>query len=412
MKGHIRKRGKDSWAVVIELDRTPDGRRRQRWHAVKGGKKDAERELARLLNDVATGEYVEPSRMTVAAFLEQWLATYAKPNVAPRTYERYEEIVRIHLVPNLGRNLLTKLSPMQIQAYYAAALQAGGTDLKKHNKEENDNTAARSSKRDSEKRALSPTTVLQHHRVLHKALECAVKWQIVARNVADAVEPPRRARREMQTLSAEQVRRLLQEAEDTEDYALIYVAVNTGLRRGELLGLKWEDIDLKEGAAQIRRSLQRIRGEGIVAREPKTHRSRRSVSLPPTVVEVLKKQKAGQAREKLFWGEAYQDNGLVFATSLGTPIEPANLSRRFQRLINSAGLPATRFHDLRHAHASLMLKAGVHPKIVSERLGHSAVGITLDTYSHVLPNLQKEAARKLDEQLFGPPSSKGRQGSY
>lgn len=409
MKGHIRKRGKDSWALVIELDRTPDGRRNQRWHTVRGSKRDAERELAKLLNEVATGEYVEPSKMTVAEFLDQWLVTYAKPNVGPRTYERYEQIVRLHLIPNLGRNLLTKLNPMQIQTYYAAALQAGNDHSGKRARRKDEKTAVKDQKRDGEKKGLSPTTVLQHHRVLHKALECAVKWQIVARNVADAVEPPKRARREMQTLDAEQVRRLLQEAEDTEYYALIYVAVNTGLRRGELLGLKWEDIDLKEGTAQIRRSLQRIRGEGIVAREPKTHRSRRSVSLPPTVVEVLKKQRASQAKDRLFMGEAYRDSGLVFATSLGTPIEPANLSRRFDQLVKSAGLPHTRFHDLRHTHASLMLKAGVHPKIVSERLGHSAIGITLDTYSHVLPNLQKEAARKLDEQLFGPPSPKSRQ---
>jgi integrase len=390
MKGHIRKRGKDSWAVVIELDRTPDGHRKQKWHTVRGDKRDAERELARLLNDVATGEYVEPSRMTVAEFLEQWLETYANSNVTPRTYERYQEIVRLHLIPALGSSLLTKLTPLQIQTHYAKSLQAG--------------------RKDGKKGGLSPTTVLQHHRVLHKALECAVLWQIIGRNVADAVQPPRRVRREMQTLDAEQVRKLLQEAEKSEHYSLIYVAVNTGLRMGELLGLKWEDLDFAECTAQIRRSMQRIAGGGMVASDTKTHRSRRSVSLQPTVMEVLKTHKVNQARERLLAGEAYVNNALVFATPLGAPVDPSNLSKAFRRLLKSARLPRVRFHDLRHTHASLMLKAGVHPKIVSERLGHSAIGITLDTYSHVLPNLQKEAARKLDEQLFGPPESKERQG--
>lgn len=390
MKGHIRKRGKGSWAVVIELDRDPDGTRHQKWYTVRGKKKDAERELARLLNELETGEYVEPSNMTVAEFLKEWLETYARLSVAPRTYERYEQIVRLHLIPNLGASLLSKLTPMQIQTYYAKALRGG--------------------RKDGGDGGLSSTTVLQHHRVLHKALECAVKWQVVGRNVADAVEPPRRKRREMQTLDAEQVRKLLKEAETTDCYAPIYVAVNTGLRMGELLGLKWEDLDLKKGMAQIKRSMQRVRGEGMVEAETKTHRSRRSLCLPPSVVEVLRKHRVQQSREKLLAGEAYSDRDLVFATPLGLPVDPSHVSKTFRRVLKRADLPMIRFHDLRHTHASLMLKAGVHPKIVSERLGHAAVGITLDTYSHVLPNLQEEAARKLDEQLFGTAPSKERQG--
>lgn len=293
--------------------------------------------------------------------------------------------------PSLGRNLLTKLTPMQTQAHYAQSMQSG--------------------RKDGKRRAdLSSTTVLQHHRVLHKALECAVKWQIVARNAADAVGPPRRERRELRTLDADQVRALLQKAQDTDYYALIYVAVNTGVRMGEPLSLKWDDVDLAEGMAHIRRSMQRIAGEGMVEADTKTHRSRRSVSLPPSVAEVLRKHRVGQRQERWLAGEAYADHGLVFATAVGSPLDPSRIGKVFRRILEQAGLPNIRFHDLRHTHASLMLKAGVHPKIVSERLGHAAIGITLDTYSHVLPNRQEEAARKLDEQLFGPPESKERQG--
>jgi len=280
---------------------------------------------------------------------------------------------------------------MQTQAHYAQSMQSG--------------------RKDGKRRAdLSSTTVLQHHRVLHKALECAVKWQIVARNAADAVGPPRRERRELRTLDADQVRALLQKAQDTDYYALIYVAVNTGVRMGEPLSLKWDDVDLAEGMAHIRRSMQRIAGEGMVEADTKTHRSRRSVSLPPSVAEVLRKHRVGQRQERWLAGEAYADHGLMFATVLGSPPDLSCIGKVFRRILKQAGLPNMRFHDLRHTHASLMLKAGVHPKIASERLGHAAIGITLDTYSHVLPNRQEEAARKLDEQLFGPPESKERQG--
>ncbi|TDA65526.1 MAG: site-specific integrase [Clostridia bacterium] len=203
-----------------------------------------------------------------------------------------------------------------------------------------------------------------------------------------------------------QVRKLLAATEGTPLYVIVYLAVNTGLRRGELLGLKWEDVDMGVGVAYIRRVLQKVGGHGYVFREPKTPKSRRSVALAPSVVEVLKKHRARQAEEKLLMGEDYNDLGLVLAQPDGSPINPSTLSGQFRRLAAKAGLHGLRFHDLRHTHATLTLKAGVHPKIVSERLGHSSVGITLDTYSHVLPGLQEEAARKLDEQLFGTASSR------
>jgi integrase len=195
------------------------------------------------------------------------------------------------------------------------------------------------------------------------------------------------------------VLRLLDHAEDTNVHALLYTAIYTGLRRSELLGLRWQDLDLDRGQAAIVQTVQRLVGLGYVFGEPKTAKGRRQVALPKTVREVLRRHRVTQAEDRLRMGPVWNDCGLVFTNPTGGPMDPSALTRRFQRLLKAAGLTAVRFHDLRHTHATLMLKQGVHPKIVSERLGHATIAITLDTYSHVLPGLQDEAARQLDEWL-------------
>lgn len=380
MKGHIRQRGERSWAIVIDLGRDPaTGQRRQKWHSVKGTKRDAQRELARLVHEYNTGAYVEPAKLSVSEYLQKWLADYAQGRVAARTYDRYQEIVRLHLSPALGAMPLSKLQPLHIQAYYTRALKEGRLDGREG--------------------GLSPQTILHHHRLLHEALEQAVRWQLLNRNPADAVEPPRPERVEMHVLDPAGVSRLLVAAEGTRAYTAILLAVTTGLRRGELLGLRWEDVDLQRGVVSVQQTVQRSRSAGLHVKEPKTQRSRRLVTLPAMAVEALRKHRLEQQKQRFFMGHEYQDHGLVFPRLDGRPQNPDTFSKAFEVIVAKAGLPHIRLHDLRHTHATILLQQGVNPKVVSERLGHSTVNLTLDTYSHVLPGIQEEVAQKVDNLL-------------
>ena len=379
MPGSIIKRSKNSWTVVINLGRDPmTGKRRQLWRSVKGPKRDAETLLVQLLHQRDTGIDVPPGKITLGQFMERWLEDYARPNVSPKTLLQYTDFVRRGLIPALGSIPLAKLRPQHIQAYYSHALQHGRADGKG---------------------GLSAKTVLHIHRLLREALQHAVKWQVLARNPADAVEPPRPQRYNPPVLSPEEVRRLLTKAADKPSGAIIHTAVMSGLRRGELLGLRWRDVDLDAGLLHVVQSAQWLPGQGWSFRQPKTHHGRRPVALAPATVEVLREHRRRQLKDRLALGEAYRDHDLVFATPLGTPIDTSNLRRAWDRIVNAAGLPHLRFHDIRHVHATLMLAGGVHPKVVAERLGHANVGITLDTYSHVLPNLQAQAATALERLL-------------
>lgn len=380
MKGHLRERGKGNWWAVVDIGRDPEtGKRKQKWHRLTAtGKREAQKELAKLLADLAGGTYVEPGKLTVGEYLERWLADYAKPNVAAKTFERYEGIVQRHLIPNLGSYPISKLQPLHIQEYYSRALQNGRLDKRPGN--------------------LSPTTILHHHRVLREALGQAVKWQIIGRNPADAVEPPRATRRGMHVLTAEQVDQLLEVARGSPMYMPILLAVATGMRRGEILALRWQDVDLDAGTISVCRSLEQTKA-GLSFKEPKTAHSRRVVVLPAFAVEALRWHRVEQAEHRLRVGPAWQDHGLVCARPDGRPIPPNNINSAYKGALSRAGIPYVRFHDLRHSHATMLLAQGVHPKIVAERLGHSQIAVTMDLYSHVSPPMQQEAAQKLDSLL-------------
>ena len=373
MKGHIRKRGKTSWAIVLDLGRDADGKRRQKWHSVRGSYRDAERELARLVHEMNTGAYVEPSRLKLSEYLDRWMADYAAHNVAPKTRERYREMIDGHIAPAIGNYALSKLKPLHIQGFYGKALTSGRKDRKG---------------------GLSPQTVLHFHRLLHKALDQAIKWQLLANNPCDAVEPPRPERREMRALDEKETSKLLQLVHGSRLYIPVALAVMTGLRRGEILGLRWSDIDLKAMSLTVNQALEQTK-TGLRFKTPKTHRSRRSIALPQMLVDLLTAHKAEQAKIRLALGPAYIDQGLVCPRDDGAPWPPDMLSTAFSARIRRAKISHVRFHDLRHTHATHLLRQGVHPKIVSERLGHSQVGITLDTYSHVLPGTQDEMVRSL-----------------
>jgi len=379
MKGHIKQRSKGSWTLWIELGRDVEtGKRRQQTITVHGNKKAAERELRALLTRIEGGAHVKPAKMTVGEYLESWLRDYVATNTAPSTADGYSDIVRAQLIPALGSLPLAGLQPSHIQAYYGRMLESGRRDGKG---------------------GLSAQTVRHHHRVLYQALKHAVKHGVLIRNVVEAVDPPRPDGKEMATLEPDDVHPLLDAAHETPYYTLFYTAIYTGLRRSELLGLRWRDIDLDLATLSVVQTLHHVPGKGYVFREPKTKHSRRLVDLSPSLALLLREHRANQELERKLVGCLLKPNDLVFSYPDGTPLPPNSITKAFHKLAQSLGLSNIRLHDLRHTHATLMLRQGVHPKVVSERLGHSSVAITLDTYSHVLPGIQAAAAQRFDEGL-------------
>lgn len=370
-EGSIFQRKEDKkWVASITLE---NGKRKVFYGMTK---KEVTEKLIKARSEQQQGMLITEPEQTVAQFLTHWLENTQKESVRPRTYERYEEIIRLHIVPVLGRHQLQKLTAQHLQAFY----------IKKR------------------KEGLSPTTITVFHGVLHKALDCAMKWNLVSRNVSELVSPPRRERFEVQPLTAEQAHKLLEVARGHYMEALFYLALATGMRRGELMALKWQDIDFTTNTLHIRRTLSRIpsklsaeKGRGFEETEPKTMQSRRSVVIAPFALEVLKRHRARQSEAKLKAGPLWQEHDYVFCTSVGTHIHPSkDILDQLKKLLKKAGLPDIRFHDLRHTAATLLFNAGVHPKVVQEILGHSQISMTMDIYTHALPNMQQEAMNRLN----------------
>jgi len=375
MKGHIYQRAKGSWTIVYDLPvDTVTGKRRQKSQTVKGTKRDAERALREVLLSIEQGSYVKPNKLTVGEWLDQWCESFVVMNTTPRTYVSYRSIIDRHLKQGLGFIALSRLEPQQIQAYYAEKLVKGRVDGKG---------------------SLSNRSVLYHHRILSKALEQAVKMGLVVRNVAKLLTPPRVARAKINVLDANEATRFLDIASSTMYYPLFATLLYTGLRRGEAIALRWKNIDLLGLELNVVESAYRIRKEFII-KEPKTLHSKRAVSLSPSLAALLLEYREDQELMRKQMGNPLTDEDFVFSWPDGRPLDPDVVTKAFHRIAGKAGLTNIRLHDLRHTHATLMLKAGVHPKVVSERLGHANIGITLDTYSHVLPGLQEAAAERFD----------------
>jgi len=311
--------------------------------------------------------------ITLRSYLADWLAHMAG-RVRPKTLEGYETLIRRHAEPRMGSVPLESVTPLDLQGLYSQLLG---------------------------ERALASGTVLNLHLVLTQALGQAHRWGLIGANPASAAQPPRPRRREAVVMDQALVSRLLQEVQGTWLALPVVLAIATGMRRGEVLGLRWADLDRQLTVAHVRRSLQVVRGELLFC-EPKTPRSRRAVPLPAMVRPHLEGQRRSQA-ERRRRDHSWNDVDLVIDRGDGEPVNPGTLSSGWHRFLKLRGLPSVRFHDLRHGHATLMLLQGVHPKVVSERLGHASVGITLDTYSHVLPSMQAEAVRAFDE-LFSEPA--------
>jgi integrase len=345
----------------------PDGKRR---YVSAKKKSDAERALRQAMTDAERGLVFEAGTVTVEEYLTRWLTDSVRDTVRNTTFERYEQITRKHIVPEVGRVKLKALTPANVRGLYRKKLEAG----------------------------LSARTVQYVHVTLHKALKQAVRDGLVPRNSTEAVKPPQVRREEICPLAPEQVRMLFKAAKGDRLEALYVLAVTTGLRQGDLLGLKWDDVDMEAGTLSVRRTLTTAKG-GPVLSPPKTKGSRRTVKLSQMALEALRSHLARQLEENGV-GSLWRENGLIFASEVGEPLDRRDLTtHRFKPLLKRSGLPKIRFHDLRHTCATLLLSKNVNPKIVSEMLGHATIAITLDTYSHVLPTMQESAAKAMEDAL-------------
>jgi integrase len=338
-EGSIYKRADGRWEAIITL---PGGKRKSFYAK---SRQEAARQLAAATRDRDNGLLVAGERQTLTQYLRGWLEM-ARSTVRPQSWLRYEEIVRLHIVPTLGGVMLSRLTAQQVQSLYAAKLAEG----------------------------LSPTTVKYIHVTIHRALREAQRLDLVQRNVATLVSPPRPRRPEMHILTPDQARRFLKVVEGDRLEALYVLALTTGMRQGELLGLHWRDVDLEQHQLRIRYSL-RHRKEGFTFSEPKTARSRRQIALTSTAVTALISHRKRQEQEKQVAGPGWADMDLVFCREDGTPMDGVQVLRlRFSRLLDTAGLPSIRFHDLRHTAATIFFLRGIHPKVVSEMLGRSRSG--------------------------------------
>ena len=356
----------------------------ERRRAIKGGfatRKECLAAMNKLMVAVEEQTYVAPTKATVKEYLQnEWLPA-AKSTIRESTFNSYVQHVDCHVVPFIGTVKLQKVTGATLNGLYAKLAETG---------------------RRNGKSGLSPATVHHVHACLHRAFRDAVKWGQLARNPADAADPPRQRgteRREMKTWTAEQLGAFLRATKDERLHALWHVLAMTGMRRGEALGLKWDDIDLEAGRLSVRRALIPS-GREVVVSEPKTARGRRSIALDSETVAVLKAQAAHQLAEQSDWREGWVDSGYVFTLENGEHLDPEDVTRYFRQAVKKAMLPKIRLHDLRHTHATLALQAGVHPKVVSERLGHATVSITLDTYSHAIPAMHEEAAALIAGLVF------------
>ncbi len=378
--GQLIEREKGIWTIRIYLGEDECGKRQYRNETAKGTKKDAQKQLTQVLREKDLGLITESRNQTLNDYLDFWLQNIAKPRLESRTYLDYGDILRLYIRKPLGNLKITDLKSRHIQKVYGEMLECG----------------------------LSARRVRYAHAVLRSALQQAVKTDILQRNEATLVELPKQTRKEMDYLNSDEARAFL-DALDGERFEIMFsVALATGMRLQEYCALQWKDIDFERGTSTVQRALVWHRtGGGFHFKQPKTAKSRRTIPLPVSLLKPLHKHRIRQYEQKLKLGAAWNDLDLVFPSEVGTPLNPPNITRAFKRILAKANLRTSiRLYDLRHSTASLLLEAETHPKIVSERLGHSSIVLTMDTYSHVAPHLQQTASERLDDMLFRKTGTK------
>jgi len=373
MKGTLTKRSKNSWTIRVDLGRKPNGKRNQVSKSVKGTKKDAEAVLNEMLHSYNTGTYVEPSKMTIEEYLTYWLDQISD-SVQHRTHERYESICDLYINPIMGELKLADLRATHINSLYKELQTTGRPDVGLK---------------------LSARTVLHTHRVLSNALNKCVKWSMLVVNPCLAAETPKPAKSKRPTFTADETMEVLKKASSSRLSLPILLAVTTGLRRGEVLGLRWSDIDLEREQLTVRQSVSETVKYGIEYKSPKSDSSIRTIPLPRLTLDALKAYMAETAKLYLQLGRSL-DKSKPILSGLGGFDKPSLLTASYKSFIKRNLFKPVSFHDLRHTHATLLLEQNVHPKVVSDRLGHSTIALTMDTYSHVMPSIQKAASEMVD----------------
>jgi integrase len=355
MKGHLQRRG-ESWRFKYDIGPDAAGNRQVRYVTLKGTKAEAQKAAAKILATVATGAHVDPSTETVRDFVERWLTDWANDNVSHKTWTRYAELLRRHLCARFGAVAIQKLKPADLQTLYAGMARNG----------------------------LADRTRQHMHRVVHTMLKHALQWGVVARNVASMVDAPRVRATEIKILSPEELQRVLGALRGKSFYPIVAVMLGTGLRRGEALALRWQDVDLDGGRLRVERAIEQTKRGGLVFRQPKTRHGRRTVTLAPSTVAVLREHRKEQLEQRLFLGLGkVPEDGLLFTSFDGSPYLPSTLSVQWSRAMQAAGLKQT-LHSLRHTHASALIAAGLDVLTISRRLGHGSPAITLNVYGHLL----------------------------
>jgi integrase len=373
MTGHIRRRGKQSWELKLDIGNDPaTGKRRIRYHSFKGTKREASIELARLVSANAKGEYVDPSKLTVSEFVQRWLRDWAEANTSNKTITRYEQLLRKHVCSALGNLPIQKLRASHLQERYAALARGG----------------------------LADRTRLHVHRVIHRMLRHATQWGVVHQNVATLVDAPTVAAKEVNALSAADVRAVLERLRGRSLFPIASLALATGMRRGELLGLRWQDVDLDGAKVRVERSLEQTTRGGLVFKAPKTRHGRRAITLPPSSVAELRAHWRAQQEQRLALGLGKApDDAPVFATWDGSVRSPNGFTKEWSLAMSKAGLAIT-FHSLRHTHASTLIAAGLDVLTISRRLGHGSPTITLAVYGHLF-RPDDRAAQVMEAALAG-----------
>ena len=372
--GQIVARGEKTFLIRVFLGRDANGKRRYHNHTFRGTKKDAQTWLNGALRRLDLGEPIEQSAMLCSEFFEQWLTTAAKPRVRNRTFELYEQTFKAYILPALGSKQLAEVQSLDLQTLYV----------------------------NLQKKGLKPQTVRRVHNLLHNSFNQAMRWQLMNQNPATLVDPPRIGKRELKVLDKDSARVFL-DAAKPERYAPVFTfLLATGCRPGEAFGLKWSNVDWQAGTITIVRSLYwRPKRQGWELTEPKTTASRRTIPLGKAMMKTLGDWKRRQAEERLKAGSEWQNHDFVFTKLTGAPLDLETLRDRFKVVTKRAGLSGLRLYDLRHTCASILMAEGQNPKVVSERLGHANIALTLGTYSHISKGMQEEASQKLENALFG-----------
>ncbi|MED4785247.1 site-specific integrase [Brevibacillus choshinensis] len=368
MRGSVKKEG-STWYYVIDLGRDEQGKRKRKKQRGFKNKADAEKALTQILNELDRGTFIEPTKMLYGDFLEEWLRNKQK-SVKKQSFTNYVSIKEAYLLPEFGSIPIQKLNAFMLQRFVNSLCDKG----------------------------LTHAYIKKITDILNSSLKRAQRLDIIQKNPMELVEKPRIAKKEMKVWDIAETEKFLRSAKPERVYIAFLLAITTGMRQGEILGLRWKDINFDKSSLCISQTLSHD-GKELIS-EAKTKSSIRSIHLPNETIEELKRHRSLIIKEKLLSGEEYKDHDLVVCTSVGTPMIPRNLTKIWKRLTSQARVSSIRFHDLRHTHATLLLSQGIHIKVVSERLGHNDTRMTLDTYSHLLPSMQAEASKAIDQALF------------